>query len=92
MRTFDYTMNAIKLLTPEIVQMIGRISKAQGELVGQVVLFGHAVLVLYVGIRDRVQHQVHSREAQHRRVSVKAREGFAGEDNYFNNLLGSPIS
>ena len=31
MRTFDYTTNATKLLTPEIVQMIGSIHEHKGK-------------------------------------------------------------
>ena len=31
MRTFDYTMNAAKLLTPEIVQLIGSIHEHKGK-------------------------------------------------------------
>ena len=50
----------------------GGIGQAHGELVPNLILLGHAILVVDLRAADGVEHQVHGGDAQHGAVGVKA--------------------
>ena len=56
-----------------------RICQADGVFLPNLILLGHTVHIAHIRVGDRVQHQVHRRDAQHGAVHIKAAEGIGGK-------------